>query len=268
MDIALGKLEALRTSPDQVIKAYSYSVDSLAGASEAYSAVCAAHGGKPADAVFLCAGAAYPCFWIEASEETVRNSMDMTYWVAAWTARVVTERMARGHHPGKIVFVSSVIAYFGLVGYSTYSPGKFAIRGLAESLRQELLLYDIDVHLYLPATFQSPGYETENKTKPAITLKIEEADPVATAEECAVGLLKGVERGDFHITHTFNAEAFRTNSRGASPWNGFGRDLLYGLIGFIGLPLWRQGVDKMVQKHKKEHDEYLGSRGFFNSAEL
>ena len=36
--------------------------------------------------------------------------------------------------------------------------------GLAESLRQELLLYDIDVHFYAPATFQSPSLELENKS--------------------------------------------------------------------------------------------------------
>ena len=30
---------------------------------------------------------------------------------------------------GKIVFVSSILGYFGLIGYSTYSPGKHAIRG-------------------------------------------------------------------------------------------------------------------------------------------
>lgn len=30
---------------------------------------------------------------------------------------------------GKVVFVSSVLGYFSIVGYSTYSPGKFALRG-------------------------------------------------------------------------------------------------------------------------------------------
>lgn len=31
---------------------------------------------------------------------------------------------------GKIVFVASILAYFSMVGYSSYSPGKFAIRGV------------------------------------------------------------------------------------------------------------------------------------------
>ena len=30
---------------------------------------------------------------------------------------------------GKLVMCSSILGYFSLVGYSTYSPGKFAVRG-------------------------------------------------------------------------------------------------------------------------------------------
>jgi len=171
--------------------------------------------------------------------------------------------MARARLPGKIVFVGSVLSYFGLVGYSTYSPGKHALRGLAETLRQELLLYNIDVHMYFPATIQSPGYVEENKTKPKITLKIEESDPISSADECAQGMWKGIQQGDFHITHTFNAEVFRASTRGSTPWNAVFRDAFYSIIGFIALPIWRSDVDKMVVKHKQEHDEYLKSRGFF-----
>jgi 3-dehydrosphinganine reductase len=118
--------------------------------------------------------------------------------------------MIRTNTKGKIVFVSSVLGYFGMIGYSTYSPGKHAIRGeafcwssipfhiaklqsvgLAETLRQELLLYSIDVQIYMPVTMYSPGYEEENKTKPALVLKIEESDPGLTPEKAAEGLYGG-----------------------------------------------------------------------------
>ena len=39
--------------------------------------------------------------------------------------------MIRDGVKGKIVFVSSVLGYFSIVGYSPYSPGKFALRGKA-----------------------------------------------------------------------------------------------------------------------------------------
>lgn len=37
--------------------------------------------------------------------------------------------MVRQGVKGKIVFVSSVLGMMSFVGYSTYSPGKFALRG-------------------------------------------------------------------------------------------------------------------------------------------
>lgn len=100
--------------------------------------------------------------------------------------------MARtGIKEGKIVMVSSILGLFGLVGYSQYAPMKYAIRGLAESLRSELILYGISVHAYFPATILSPGLEEENKTKPKITLDIEGTDEGLTPAQCAKGLLKG-----------------------------------------------------------------------------
>ena len=65
--------------------------------------------------------------------------------------------------------------------------------GLAETLRQELLLYSIDVHIYFPVTIFTPGYEEENKIKPALTLKIEESDGGITPESCAASLLQGMK---------------------------------------------------------------------------
>ena len=37
--------------------------------------------------------------------------------------------MVRDGVKGKIVFVGSTLAYMSIVGYSPYSPGKFAVRG-------------------------------------------------------------------------------------------------------------------------------------------
>ena len=116
--------------------------------------------------------------------------------------------MVRQGIKGKIVFVSSVLGLMSFVGYTTYSPGKFAIRGecptavswkapidersgLAESLRSELKMYGIDVHVAFPATILSPGLDEENEVKPKITLKIEETDSGSPPEEVAAGILRG-----------------------------------------------------------------------------
>lgn len=98
----------------------------------------------------------------------------------------------------------------------------------------------------------SPGYEEENKTKPALVLKIEESDGGLTPEKAAEGLYEGavppsffdhrtdsklytgVKKGEFHITDTFIANLFRTSTRGASPFgSNVLKDLLFGVIGTV-----------------------------------
>lgn len=64
--------------------------------------------------------------------------------------------------------------------------------GLADTLTSELALYDIKPHIFFPPTMYTPGYEEENMTKPAITLKIEETDDGLTPEAAAKALLRGM----------------------------------------------------------------------------
>ncbi|KAL7283751.1 hypothetical protein ACG7TL_003188 [Trametes sanguinea] len=234
---ALSRLENHRRSSEQIIEAYSFAVNSEAGSAAALKAASGAHGGRCPDAFFLCAGSARPQFWV-ASKEMVKQGVK-----------------------GKIIFVASILAYFSIVGYSTYCPGKFALRGLAEALHSEFKLYDIDVHISFPGTIYTPGYEQENKTKPKVTLKIEESDGGATPEYVAETILKGVQNGKFHITGDFIGNVFRASSAGSSPRNSYITDLFYGLVGYIALPVWRSSVDHTIRAHRKEHQEYLRQRG-------
>ena len=138
---------------------------------------------------------------------------------------------------GKIMFTSSVLGYFSIVGYSTYSPGKFALRGLAEALQSEFLMYGIDVHIAFPGTIFSPGFVEENKVKPKVTLKIEERDEGSQPEVVAAALLKGVERGKFHITYDFIGHAFRASTRGSSPGSNGLVDQFYVFVGMVSCSL-------------------------------
>ncbi len=111
-----------------------------------------------------------------------------------------------GVKQGKVIMVSSVLGLFGLIGYGSYVPTKYALRGnfddnwaliynglvgFAETLRQELLAHDIDVHLALPGTIFTPGFEEEQKRKPEITKTIEGADEGQPPEAIATSILNG-----------------------------------------------------------------------------
>ncbi|KAJ6515826.1 oxidoreductase [Mycena sanguinolenta] len=259
---ALDELEKARQSPDQKLNTYSYSINEAGPAADALEAVCAAHGGRCPDAIFLCAGASTPGFFVEETETSQRKGMEMAYWVQASTALAAAKRMVRDRFAGKIVFTSSVLGYMSFIGYSAYSPGKHALRGLAETLRSELILYNIGVHIFFPATIYSPGYVEENKTKPKITLKIEETDEGLQPDLVAEALLRGVENGNFHISADLLGNIFRSSTRGATPHNSVLMDGIYSLLGWIGLALWRRGVDRTIMEHRAEHEAYLVDRAF------
>ncbi|KZP32984.1 oxidoreductase [Athelia psychrophila] len=260
---ALEDLEAARQTPNQILKSYAFSMSDLASSKAALDAACAPHGGRSPHAMFLCAGMSRPGFFIEETEGTMRDGMDGGYWVQAFSALAGSQRMVADRTRGKIIFVSSLLGYMSIVGYSTYAPAKHALRGLAETLRSELALYDIGVHIFFPATIYSPGYAEENKSKPKITLKIEEGDEGLKPEQSAATLLSGVENGNFHITSDLQAHLFRAATRGASPMNNVLLDGLYAFIGWIGITIWRMTVDNQIIAHRAEHEQYLKRKGYF-----
>jgi NAD(P)-dependent dehydrogenase (short-subunit alcohol dehydrogenase family) len=61
------------------------------------------------------------------------------------------------HGPkGRVVMISSVAGRFGNPLMSAYSTSKFAVEGLSESLRRELMLFGIDVVIIAPGAVKTP----------------------------------------------------------------------------------------------------------------
>lgn len=88
------------------------------------------------------------------------------------------------------------------------------------------------MHIQFPGTIKGASLEEENKIKPKITLKIEEADVGAPSEAIAKSFLEGVKKGDFHITVDFITDVFRSTTRGSSPFGSI-LDLGYEFIGTV-----------------------------------
>lgn len=123
--------------------------------------------------------------------------MEVNYLGSVYPTRAVVTTM-KERRMGRILFVSSQAGQIGLFGYTAYSPSKFALRGLAESLQMEVsrsafpvlyvgrrgnggreepavkgagvsLLqikpYNIYVTVAYPPDTDTPGLAEENKTK-------------------------------------------------------------------------------------------------------
>ncbi|KAG6816196.1 hypothetical protein H0H87_007827 [Tephrocybe sp. NHM501043] len=203
-------------------------------------------------------------FFVEMEEEDMVDGMTAGYWVQAWTAFAAAKQMAKQGRKGKITFVSSTLGYMTFLGWSSYSPAKHALRGLADTLQSELMLYGIDVHIFFPPTMFTPGYDIENETKPKIVREIESTDDGLTADQAALALFKGIEAGQAHITGDLITSLFRSSTRGASPRNNWILDGIYDFVAYIATPIWRASVDGKVVSHRQEHHEYLRSKGFFD----
>ncbi|KAF8963279.1 oxidoreductase [Flammula alnicola] len=265
LDSALASLEELRVSPSQNFKVYSHALTPASEAVNALEAVCKPYGGDAPDAVFTCAGSSKPMFFVEMEEQDMIDGMVNAYWLQAWTAWAAARKMAKEQKKGaKIVLVSSTLGYMSFIGWASYSPGKHALRGLADTLHSELLLYGIDVHIYFPATMYTPGFDEENKTKPDIVRKIESTDEGVTADQAAQALYKGVVNGRVHITGDIITALFSASTRGATPRHNWLLEGLFDMVAFIAVPIWRSSVDKQVSAHREEHQEYLTKKGFFS----
>ncbi|TPX40100.1 hypothetical protein SeMB42_g06148 [Synchytrium endobioticum] len=119
--------------------------------------------------------------------------------------------------PERIVLVGSQICCVGFIGYTAYCASKFALRGYADSLRSELVPFNTNVQLFLPANMDTPGFANENKTKPAITAKIEGSIHTISADAAASVMLSGILSNRYYVTSDLIGELMRIYTHGMAP---------------------------------------------------
>ncbi|KAJ1548906.1 3-dehydrosphinganine reductase [Cladochytrium tenue] len=148
--------------------------------------------------------------------------------------------------PERIIFCGSMLSFFSFVGYVTYSASKYAIRGFQEALRSELRPLGVKVHMYYPGNIDSPGHVIENKTKPALTRKIDGASNPESSESVARWLLAGIVNERLSINNELIGELIRVVNNGTVPRpNPVTEMFAVGLIAAI-LDTWRFLTDMDV----------------------
>jgi 3-dehydrosphinganine reductase len=105
-------------------------------------------------------------------ESDFRNLMDINFFGHVNVIRAFQDHFIK-QNSGDIVLISSMLATFSIYGYGAYSASKFAITGFAQSLRQEMMLHNVRVKIFLPPTTETPGLVKENRDKPDLVKEIE-----------------------------------------------------------------------------------------------
>ncbi len=100
------------------------------------------------------AGVGSWCHFAESSEEILRQIMEVNFFAPAELIRLAIPVLRRGNSPA-IVNVASMCGRRGMPAWSEYSASKFALCGLTEALRGEMVRFGIDVLLVLPGVTRS-----------------------------------------------------------------------------------------------------------------
>jgi short-subunit dehydrogenase len=104
------------------------------------------------------AGVGSWCHFAESSEEILRRIMEVNFFGPAELIRLAIPVLRKGRSPA-IVNVASMCGRRGIPAWSEYSASKFALCGLTEALRGEMVRFAIDVLLVLPGVTRSGLWE-------------------------------------------------------------------------------------------------------------
>jgi 3-dehydrosphinganine reductase len=144
-------------------------------------------------------GISFPDYLEDLSLETFKNHMNMNYYGQLNPILILLPYFLKNKE-GYIANTSSVAGYIGQMGYGAYTPTKFAIVGLSESLRHELKPYNISVSVLFPPDTDTPGLKEELETRPEeLNIISGSWGGLLTVEEVAEKFIKGLLKKKFYI---------------------------------------------------------------------
>jgi len=202
------------------------------------------------DCLIACAGISIPGYFIDQDEKDFEKTMQVDYFGTLYAAKAVTPYLVK-QKGGMLAFVGSTLSLVSIMGYSSYTPAKYAVRALAETLRSELKPYNINVSMIYPPDTETPGFEKEKETKPEESKEITVGYTVEKPENLAPQIVDGLKSGHFHIGMDFGAKMSAALSPGLTPRTYPLLELLFSpMVAIIGWFVMRQN-DGIVMKHHK-----------------
>jgi 3-dehydrosphinganine reductase len=184
-----GEAHGVRTAPADVADR-----EALAAA---FATLTAEAG--PCDVLVTAAGISRPGYFQELENGIFRDLMDVNYFGTLHAVREVVPGMVERSR-GSIVGVSSAAGLLGVFGFTAYSATKFAVRGLLEALRAEMVLCGVHVGCCYPPDVATEMLEREAAYKPAETEAISGTIRPLASEQVASAIVRGIERERFTIT--------------------------------------------------------------------
>ena len=195
-------------------------------------------------------------FFADLSANQVRECFSKNYFSAAFITQCLLQQWLKEPHqpPRHIILTGSTSAFISLPGYAAYSPTKAALRSLADTLRQEVMMYphDIRVHCSFPGTILTEIFYEEQEKKPVLTKLLEGSDDPEdgqTPQSIARAIFAGLKKGQYFITTDFNTLLLLNNARGLSPASYGILDWLLGILVSLAWPFVQIFFDRKIRTH-------------------
>lgn len=206
----------------------------------------------PIDVLVCNAGTARPGYFVDAPINDFQDTMALNYFGAVHCTKAVVPRMAE-RRQGCVVLVASAMGVLGFSGYASYAPTKYALRGLGDTLRNELCATGVDVCVAFPVDIDTPGYRTENLTKPPCCREISAATAPSSAEAAARVLMRGFLSGLYHLPSTDLGTDLLAHSVGGVVPKRFPviMDILLMPVMAVAQRAFRVFADGVVRKHRR-----------------
>jgi 3-dehydrosphinganine reductase len=196
LETAKAEIAAVRVDSEQRIICISADVSKQAQIEQAITKTTEQLGAP--DLLITSAGIAHPGYFHELPLQIFEETMAVNYFGTLYAIKSVLPLMIQKQQ-GHIAMISSGAGLIGIYGYTPYSPSKFALRGLAESLRGELKCWGINISIVYPPDTDTPQLVAENRTKPAETKLITGTAKTWSAEAVAAVIVNGIKRKEFAI---------------------------------------------------------------------
>jgi meso-butanediol dehydrogenase / (S,S)-butanediol dehydrogenase / diacetyl reductase len=128
------------------------------------------------DVMVANAGVAVTAPLLETTSEQWRRTMDVNLAGVFHCYQAAARHMVDAGAGGRLIGAASVAAHRGGIWQSAYSASKFGVRGLTQSVAQELAPHGITANVYSPGVVQTPMWESIDD---AMTSRL--GQPVGTA---------------------------------------------------------------------------------------
>jgi short-subunit dehydrogenase len=202
--------------------------------------------------IINCAGIAHPGFITELKIDTYKSDMDLNYFGNLYLLKEIINQYKININSIKeknidIICVGSCLGIIGSIGYTSYCPTKFALKGLLDSLKSELINTKLNLHYYGPSNMLTPGLVQENKIKPKIVMDMESNAKNISADEAALVLLSNLDK--YMITSEPDLELLKISSYFMNENKLI--DILLMPVAIIGVIFARKSIEKNI---KNNHD--------------